>query len=403
MEQTLFDFAQPAPPVKQKPKKRATTITLGLIGVIALSTGGFFWMQQRAEENRLAAIRGQLKALVLADNALALEVLEMDESAHITYAEFFKRTDKNKENRDDLVRQVRAIEAGPYQATANNFVKLMELESEFVRAEEDLSRQTMEVSSRKDSLESAVTSREDASNEYSTARAKYMAAPYGEDYGEKVSADLAKARVDAAQTEATEVVKKYAKAQEELRTKLGAAELAVNDWIRVEHTWYPYAFAPSRDVISFLTKRKTKYHIAANDAPGSDKPLSSAPTVVDVSAPMAASPSPTATPKVEVPKRLRSTSAFPGERFPETRLRELTTDEVSNYEDDGLRYAINEMYARYGMEFRDKNYQANFTQWSWYHPDKRWTPNQIEGQFTADERSNMKLLIAERDARQSIE
>ena len=82
-----------------------------------------------------------MKELVLADNALVMEALEMDESSRITYAEYFKITEKNKEECDTLIRKMRAIEAAPFASQADNFVKLMELENEFIRAEEDILRQ----------------------------------------------------------------------------------------------------------------------------------------------------------------------------------------------------------------------------------------------------------------------
>ena len=43
--------------------------------------------------------------------------------------------------------------------------------------------------------------------------------------------------------------------------------------------------------------------------------------------------------------------AWPGEMFPETRTRRLTAADVAGWDEDKLRYAINEIYARGGYDF----------------------------------------------------
>ena len=69
--------------------------------------------------------------------------------------------------------------------------------------------------------------------------------------------------------------------------------------------------------------------------------------------------------------------------------------------DEDVRYAINEMFARYGMTFRDKDLQAQFEPYKWYQPNEKWKPNQIERQFSKREKYNADLLAAERTARQN--
>jgi hypothetical protein len=44
-------------------------------------------------------------------------------------------------------------------------------------------------------------------------------------------------------------------------------------------------------------------------------------------------------------------SSFDGERYPQTRLQLLTTDDLKSMSNAQLRYAINEVYARYGASF----------------------------------------------------
>jgi len=74
-----------------------------------------------------------------------MEMLDDGALEHITYAEFFKRADKNKEARDVLIRKLRATETGPYGEQVGKFVRLMETENEWVRAEEAVSRASLEV------------------------------------------------------------------------------------------------------------------------------------------------------------------------------------------------------------------------------------------------------------------
>ena len=57
------------------------------------------------------------------------------------------------------------------------------------------------------------------------------------------------------------------------------------------------------------------------------------------------------------------------------------------------------MYARYGMTFKDKSLQAPFEECSWYHPDDRWKPSQIEKQLSKTEKANLKILVELRNLR----
>ena len=213
----------------------------------------------------------------------------------------------------------------------------------------------MKISSMSDSLKSITSSQTEAQEELAKANSEYMAAPYGEDYDEKLTVDWAKAKERQTLSEATATYETFKEARTEIQQKISAASLTINDWIRQEPLLYSPLF-PRRNVGSYLIKRKTKYQLAVKDSGegNSDTEINAtskpAPKVVEA----ATSSEPS------VPTRLRSTSAFEGERFSETRIREMTFSEVSNLGDDDLRYAINEMFARYGMTFKDKSYQANF-------------------------------------------
>lgn len=79
----------------------------------------------------------------------------------------------------------------------------------------------------------------------------------------------------------------------------------------------------------------------------------------------------------------------------------MSEDYANSLSDDDLRYAVNEMYARYGLTFKDKTLQGQFEQTTWYRPNQAWTMPQVERAFTPRERTNFDLLVAEREARRS--
>lgn len=89
---------------------------------------------------------------------------------------------------------------------------------------------------------------------------------------------------------------------------------------------------------------------------------------------------------------------YPGEHYPQTRQRLLTSTEVASMSYAQLRYAINEMYARHGATFPSKPpIQAQFRKFSWYKPRPDLTPDQIEASFSGVERTNLELLAQARD------
>ena len=58
--------------------------------------------------------------------------------------------------------------------------------------------------------------------------------------------------------------------------------------------------------------------------------------------------------------------AWPGEMFPDTRTRRLTAADVAGWDEDKLRYAINEIYARGGYDFATHEIKDIFMRLSWY-------------------------------------
>jgi YARHG domain len=90
---------------------------------------------------------------------------------------------------------------------------------------------------------------------------------------------------------------------------------------------------------------------------------------------------------------------LPGERFPATRLDELTVPDVNESSLADINYAINEMYARHGAEFKDRKVAKEFSEFSWYKPRLGLGFDQIENEFSDLEKANLKVLRRCRDAK----
>ena len=79
----------------------------------------------------------------------------------------------------------------------------------------------------------------------------------------------------------------------------------------------------------------------------------------------------------------------------------LSADDVSKYDLQQVRDAINTIYGRYGVEFPKKQTQEWLERQSWYHRIQGRTPDMAEPMFTADEKANVEILAARRDALRS--
>jgi hypothetical protein len=90
---------------------------------------------------------------------------------------------------------------------------------------------------------------------------------------------------------------------------------------------------------------------------------------------------------------------LPGERYPETRTRLLRNSEVTELNSAQLRYAINEMFARRGACFPQRELTSQFGQFSWYRPRPGLTFDQVEAEFSRIEKTNLELLAAVRESR----
>ena len=93
-----------------------------------------------------------------------------------------------------------------------------------------------------------------------------------------------------------------------------------------------------------------------------------------------------------------SSSDWPGEIFPETRSRRLTAKDIYTWDADKLRYAINEMYARGGYDFRSAEIKQVFMRFPWYRERlvNGRTQDEAYLHLSTIERSNLELLQATR-------
>jgi len=90
---------------------------------------------------------------------------------------------------------------------------------------------------------------------------------------------------------------------------------------------------------------------------------------------------------------------YPGEKFPATRLAELTVAEVNESSLEDINYAINEMYARHGAEFKDQKTAKEFSEFAWYQPRSGLSLASAEAEFSDLEKANIKVLRTCHDAK----
>jgi hypothetical protein len=90
---------------------------------------------------------------------------------------------------------------------------------------------------------------------------------------------------------------------------------------------------------------------------------------------------------------------YPGEKFPATRLDELAVPDVNESSLDEINYAINEMFARHGAEFKDKKVAKQFSAFAWYKPRPGAGFDQVEQEFSDLEKQNLEVLGRCRDAK----
>jgi len=92
-------------------------------------------------------------------------------------------------------------------------------------------------------------------------------------------------------------------------------------------------------------------------------------------------------------------AALPGERFPATHEDQLTDADVNESSLEDINYAMNEMLARHGAEFKDAKAAREFSSFPWYEARPGVTNDQIEKEFSDLEKENFKVLSRCRDSK----
>lgn len=88
-----------------------------------------------------------------------------------------------------------------------------------------------------------------------------------------------------------------------------------------------------------------------------------------------------------------------GEKFPATREEPITIADANELELSDIRYAINEMLARHGANFKDAKTRKTFAKFPWYQPRPDVSTEDIENEFTDVEKHNIGVLRRCRDAK----
>jgi hypothetical protein len=83
---------------------------------------------------------------------------------------------------------------------------------------------------------------------------------------------------------------------------------------------------------------------------------------------------------------------------PSGNTKRLNANDISTWNLAEVQSAIDEIYARYGTEFPDKHVQAWADQQPLYHRIPGRTPEMAEALFTDDEKVNVEILAARRNA-----
>lgn len=94
-------------------------------------------------------------------------------------------------------------------------------------------------------------------------------------------------------------------------------------------------------------------------------------------------------------------SAAPGEKYPQTKSRVLSTSEVAEMSTSQRRYAINEIYARHGLLFGDLTLRKQFLKYDWYKPQPGQSMAVTKAKFSRIERQNVERLGLARELEQA--
>jgi len=102
-----------------------------------------------------------------------------------------------------------------------------------------------------------------------------------------------------------------------------------------------------------------------------------------------------ATPPIAQPDVPQTEPVSPGNTNVTKRL---TADDINNYSLQQVQDAINTIYAQYGVEFPKQTTQEWADRQPWYHRIPGRTSDMAEQMFTADEKADVEILAARRNA-----
>lgn len=83
---------------------------------------------------------------------------------------------------------------------------------------------------------------------------------------------------------------------------------------------------------------------------------------------------------------------------PQIASRLITEADIAGWGSKEIQNALNEMYARHGLTFKDKNLQKQFSQNVWYRPNPDLSHEQVEASFSDIEHANKEFLAAARNS-----
>ncbi len=107
----------------------------------------------------------------------------------------------------------------------------------------------------------------------------------------------------------------------------------------------------------------------------------------------------TTTEGAEAAAPAEESSDFEGEKFAATREEPITMEDANELDLSDIRYAINEMLARHGANFKDAKTRKTFSEFSWYQPRTNVSLEDIESEFSEVEKDNIAVLRRCRDAK----
>jgi YARHG domain-containing protein len=163
------------------------------------------------------------------------------------------------------------------------------------------------------------------------------------------------------------------------RVTLSVAPIATKD-----DTVLPEPWTCTYDV----TTKQIEPPAEVAEGPANDTPNDSADAPSEVAATQDAEAAPAG-----------ESSDLEGEKFPATREEPITIADANELELSDVRYAINEMLARHGANFKDARIRNTFAEFSWYQPRTDLSLDEIENEFSDVEKHNISVLRRCRDAK----